>query len=276
MVTTDALLRRALHPGHAGLELTLDPAFAGLPGAAHGGTVLAAFDAVAGLNGIRRVGGLYRKRVPLATPLRLEISPAGDGVQCDLYHSGSLLVEGRVDPADLADGICGAAPAEGVPLPISTTCFVCGVENRAGLRAGLRFDDDAVFGTWAPLERFRAPDGSLSVVALTALLDEAAFWLGALATGESGMTTDLAVTLAARAPFDTALTVMGARSRVQSIADDARYWQTHVTACDGAGRLVAVADITFVAVRGSARKLAAWVAPLNPPGILHRIFPAYA
>jgi acyl-coenzyme A thioesterase PaaI-like protein len=276
MVTTDALLRHGLQPGRAGLELTLDPAFAGLPGAAHGGTALAAFDLVAGLDGPRRVAALYRRRVPLATALHLATSPDGSGMQCGLYQSGTLLVEGRVDPGDLSDDACGSPFAEGTPLPISTTCFVCGVENAAGLRAALRFDEAAVFGAWTPDERFRAPDGSLSSVAVTALLDEAAFWLGALATGESGMTTDLAVTLAASAPLGSPLTVRGDRTRVRPAGEDRRYWQTHVTACDGAGRPLAAADITFVAVRGAARKLAAWVAPLNPPDVLHRVFPAYA
>jgi len=40
--------------------------------------------------------------------------------------------------------------------------------------------------TWQPRAPFRRADGSLAPAALTTLLDEAAFWLGALATGESG------------------------------------------------------------------------------------------
>lgn len=276
MVTTDALLRRGLQGDRAGGEFTLDPAFAGLPGVAHGGTALAAFDAVAGLDGPRRVAALYRRRVPLATPLRLATSSVGSGVRCDLYQAEALLVEGRIEPVDLPDVPWRSARADGMPLPISTTCFVCGVDNAVGLRAALRFDEASVFGTWTPDERFRAPDGLLSSLALTSLLDEAAFWLGALATGESGMTTELAVTLVAPAPLDTVLTVRGDRTRVRPVAGDPRYWHTHVAACDGAGHLVAAADITFVAVRGAARKLAAWVAPLNTPDVLHHIFPAYA
>jgi hypothetical protein len=29
-------------------------------------------------------------------------------------------------------------------------------------------------------------------------------------------------------------------------------------------------------VRGAARKLAAWLAPMNPPDLMPKIFPAYA
>jgi acyl-coenzyme A thioesterase PaaI-like protein len=275
MTTSQILLRRSLHAGRAGLQLTLDPAFQGLPGTAHGGSVLAAFDAAAALGGTRRVAGLYRRRVPLAIPLDLEMARADGGARCRLYDAGSVLVEGRIDPGDLPDVSAPPAITEGAPLPVSTTCFVCGVENAVGLQARPWFDDAAVGCTWTPPERFRNGDGSLPSIALLALLDEAAFWLGALASGESGMTTDLAVTLAARVPFDTTLTVSGERARVQPVANDRRYWQTQVEASDDTGRLVATADITFVAVRGAARKLASWVAPLNPPEVLHRIFPTY-
>ena len=47
MATTDATLRRAIERRGDELILTLDPAFQGFPETAHGGTVLAAFDAVA-------------------------------------------------------------------------------------------------------------------------------------------------------------------------------------------------------------------------------------
>ena len=55
-------------------------------------------------------------------------------------------------------------------------------------------------------------DGTLAPLALTTLLDEAAFWLGALATGEAGMTTELRVTLHDSAPADGPITVTGLRS----------------------------------------------------------------
>jgi hypothetical protein len=277
MHTTEDLLRRSLDAGH----LTLDPAFQGLPGAAHGGSVLAAFDAVAAVPGIRRVAGLYRRRVPLGVPLRLDVRVAGGNagsgtLSCRLVEGESVLVEGEVAPAALVDTATAIDATGGVSLPVSNTCFVCGLENRAGLRARLSFDDQCVFGTWAPPERLRGADGGLATLALTGLLDEAAFWLGALASGESGMTTDVAVTLGRRVPFGEPIAVRGERARVEPLPDDPRYWRTHALARDGSGRVVAQADITFVAIRGTARKLAAWLSPLNPPGLLSRIFPAYA
>jgi hypothetical protein len=276
MQTTEALLHRALAREGAGATLTLDPAFQGLPGAAHGGSVLAAFDAAAALRGTRRVSGIYRRRVPLATPLALHVRIDGGAATCRVLEGDTVLVEGRVERSALPDTAGAVEGTAGVPLPVSNTCFVCGLQNGAGLRAQLRFDEGAVFGVWTPAPRFRARDGSLTALALTAILDEAAFWLGALASGESGMTTDLAVTIADGVPLDTPVVLRGERARVQPLKADPRYWQTHAVACDGAGRVIAAADITFVSVRGAARKLSAWLAPLNPPGLLPRIFPAYA
>ena len=280
MHTTEALLHRSLSAVDAGFTLTLDPSFQGLPATAHGGSVLAAFDAIAGRSTARRLSGTYRRRVPLGVPLRVDVrrtdEHAGGRTRCRLLEGDSVLVEGEIAAAALPDGSAVVDDEAGTALPISNTCFVCGRENPAGLHARLRFDDRGVFGAWTPPDRMRAADGRLAVIAVTSLLDEAAFWLGALASGESGMTTDLAVTVAPALAFGASLAIRGERARVQPRPDDGRYWRTHAVACDGRGRVVAEADITFVAIRGTARKLAGWLNPLNPPGLMSRIFPAYA
>lgn len=309
MTTIDSVLRRSLEGRGGDLVLTLPPAFQGLPETAHGGAVLAAFDALAGLTAPRDVAGTYKKRVPLATPLALAVAHNGDARTFTLRDAdGTLLVDGRVAPA--AD-VVGAgrvpssttlatepevaasqasrpaaprsngspkrtAPAPTHPLPISRTCFACGTDNPLGLRVRLEFDDAEVRGTWRPRECFRDADGALATAALTTLLDEAAFWLGALATGESGMTTELRVTLLGPVPFGAPLTVSGARAGVRPRPDDGRYWDTAVVARAEDGRPVAAARITFVAVRGAARRLVGGLLALNDPALLRRVFPAYA
>src|SRR2546425_3017986 len=80
MTTIDSVLRRSLDDRSGELILTLDPHFQGLPDTAHGGSVLAAFDALAGLTGPRHVGGVYRKRVPVGVPLALT---HGDALSVD-------------------------------------------------------------------------------------------------------------------------------------------------------------------------------------------------
>jgi acyl-coenzyme A thioesterase PaaI-like protein len=196
---------------------------------------------------------------------------------------GSVLVDGRV-AALAADSIAApgggpaadAEPARGAqPLPISRACFACGTDNELGLRARLAFDAETVHGTWEPRAPFRRADGSLAPAALTTLLDEAAFWLGALATGESGMTTELRVSLHRPAPFAAPVTVTGARAAVRPRDGDPRYQETEIVARTG-GRVVATARITFVVVRGAARRLVGGMLAINDAECVRRVFPAYA
>src|SRR5262249_59692992 len=75
MTTIDATLRHALEVTGGDLILTLDPALQGLPETAHGGSVPAVFDALAGATGPRELTGLHRRPVPLRVPLTLKRRP---------------------------------------------------------------------------------------------------------------------------------------------------------------------------------------------------------
>jgi len=275
--STHDVLTRSLSGAGDVRVVTLDPRFQGLPDTAHGGAVLALFDAVVPeAGGHRSVAGLYRRRVPLATPLALTIERAGAATRLRLSDGAATLVEGTVSavsPAAPAPPAALAPPTDETAVPLSRTCFACGTDNTLGLRARLAMDEASVGGVWTPGEAFRVRD-AVAPVAVTTLLDEAAFWLGAAAAGEAGMTTDVRVRLHARAAFGP-VRVVGSRAAVRARADDARYWDTEVEARDGAGALVASATITFVAVRGSARKLVAGLLAVNPPDVLRRVFPAY-
>lgn len=276
MTTTDDLLRRGIEGAGDHRVVLLDPAFQGLPDTAHGGSVLAAFDAVAALDGPRVLAGRYLRRVPLGVPLALTVTPHDDGIACSLTdQAGGLLVDGRVGAAADASTIAPPATAKDVlALPVSRACLACGIDNPFGLRARLVADDRTVSTTWTPRASLQTR-GGLAPVALTTLLDETAFWLGALATGESGMTTELDITLRRIPAADADVTVWGERALVRPRADDARYWDTRVEAWDGAGA-VASARITFVAVRGAARRLVTALRAFNPSEVVQRVFPAYA
>jgi hypothetical protein len=230
---------------------------------------------VAGASASARVSGVYRKRVPLGTALRLTLTMADGHPSCRLLDSGgAVLVDGGVGPELDAPAPPIAAGDGGDPLPLSSSCLACGVDNALGLRAQFRFDDERVWTRWIPRESAARGDGSLAPIALTTLLDEAAFWMGALASGESGMTTELAVTLRREVAFGEPLLVTGSRANTRA-RDDGRYWQTEIAATDGSGEVVASARIVFVAVRGAARRLLGGFLSRSSPEIVRRIFPAY-
>jgi hypothetical protein len=232
--STDDVLTRGLSGAGDARTVTLDPRFQGLPDTAHGGTVLALFDAVTradGARAARSVAGIYRRRVPLATPLQLTIDRDVDATRLRLSEDTTTLVEGAVTPFEDRHAATSAATLSALgrrthetPLPLSSTCFACGTDNTLGLRAQLTIDDEVVGGVWNPPDRFRFGD-TLAPVAVTTLLDEAAFWLGAAASGESGMTTDLRVQLH---PRDAVRTGNGRWRRAPRAPkpDDARYWIT--------------------------------------------------
>src|SRR2546426_10493009 len=99
MTTIDATLRHALEVSGRDLILTLDPALQGLPETAHGGSVLAVFDALANASAPREVSGIYRRRVPLGTPLTLLRSRVDSTETFVLSDpAGCVLVDGRVAP----------------------------------------------------------------------------------------------------------------------------------------------------------------------------------
>src|SRR5262244_1928936 len=110
MITVDATLRHALEVSGRDLILTLDPALQGLPETAHGGSVLAVFDTLAGVTAPREICGLYRRRVPLGLPLTLKRAREDSSelfTLCD--QTDAVLVDGRVAP--LGAGDTDAAPS---------------------------------------------------------------------------------------------------------------------------------------------------------------------
>src|SRR5438270_2957283 len=95
--STDEMLRASVRDGDGETRVvTLDPHFQGLPDTAHGGTILALFDAIAAPGGPRIVAGAYRRRVPLATPLQLRVARDGAFSRFQLSDGAALLVDGSV------------------------------------------------------------------------------------------------------------------------------------------------------------------------------------
>ena len=65
-----------------------------------------------------------------------------------------------------------------------------------------------------------------------------------------------------------------ARASVRQRNEDPRYQETEIVARAG-GHVVATARITFVVVRGAARRLVGGMLAINDPECVQRVFPAY-
>ncbi|MFQ5521938.1 MAG: hypothetical protein ACE5FK_11100 [Candidatus Methylomirabilia bacterium] len=261
-------------------SLTFPDTFQGLPQMAHGGSVLAAFDLLTAPrdDAPRELAGAYRRKIPLNTPLPLAVERSGPETTFRLSNGEQVLVEGQVTPgeSDVAPTTLPEASGTRFPLPISNRCFACGVQNPLGLQASLWFDERQVWTEYRPREPLRTADGRLATAVFTTLLDETAFWLGALATGESGMTTELRVTLHEPIyPFGKSVVAVGVRDRVTPHEAESPYWRTESALVTPDGKLLASAVITFVAIRGAARRLITRMLGINPREVVRRVFPAY-
>src|SRR5262249_58298127 len=103
--------------------------------------------------------------------------PDGACGMCGREADAAALVEGSVTPPGAShsrssDDPVRVSAADSHPVPISRSCFACGIDNGLGLRAQLRHDSAAVGETWRPTASHQVA-GSLAPVALTTLLDQA-------------------------------------------------------------------------------------------------------
>ena len=284
MASLNQVLSESLSMGADGTaRLTLASALQGFPEAAHGGGIVAAFDAAAA-RGIppttpRTVAVQIQKSIPLETPLPLAIRASGGDVTLVLGDHGQPLARGRVTPAaaDPAPQWGATVPAgEGRAVPTSRGCVACGSENPLGLRVRLRFDKRWVWSEYRPPDTCLTPDGRIAPALFSVLLDEMAWWLGALASGEAGVTTELTVTL--RRPsqlFGNTLLALGARDRVTAAGERGHFWKTEAAVLASDGALLASGAITFAGSRAYSKRRIPRLLTMNPPETLRPIFPKY-
>jgi len=108
------------------------------------------------------------------------------------------------------------------------------------------------------------------------LLDETAWWLGALASGEAGMTTEIRVTLERPDhPFGEPLVALGRRDRVARLDRKGHFWKTETGVFTSGADRLASAEIIFAASRIYSRSLIPTLLLTNPPESVRRIFPGY-
>ena len=286
MTGIDRVLAQCLSLDPAGRgHLTLAATLQGFPETAHGGGVLAAFDQVAtrridAAGAGRMVTAQIQKSIPLQTSLPLTVQAMAGEVTLTLGDDAKPLARCRVtrvltEAAPPLNGWSGP-PEKSLGFPTAKGCLACGAENPVGLRVRLRFDDRWVWSEYRPPETYGTPDGRIAPALYTVLLDEMAWWLGALASGEAGVTTEINITLHRPAhPFGEPLLAVGLRGRVAVTDEKGHFWKTETAVPAPDGAVLASGAITFAASRVYSKRLIPQLLKTNPPESLGPIFPNY-
>src|SRR5215831_2141665 len=215
-------------------QLRAGAALASWPGIVHGGCVVALLDLaarqLAGPGGPRLLEGRLTSSVPLETPLALEGSERGGAVTVSVMHNGTPLsaVMARSGPPPAPEPLDPpVATKDGIVLPTSERCLACGADNPLSLQARLRLDEGAVWGRVVAPPAWITRAGAIDPAVAPVLLDEIAWWLGALQMGEGGLTNRIALTLAGDPiPARTPLIACGRFADVEPMDRQRTFWRT--------------------------------------------------
>lgn len=258
------------------------PALQSWPGIVHGGGLVALLDCAARALGAgdrpRRVEGRLTSSVPLETPLDLEGHTDGGLVTVTILDRGQPLTsatmsadpieDGTPDPGWRTDG------REGWPMPLSDQCLACGARNELGLQLGLRFDDGGVWARFLPREPWRRRGGRIDPALPAVVLDEVAWWLGALVAKEGGLTNRIAITLLRPdAPAAGPITAVGRFADVTPVDRRRTFWRTHSALLAADGSLLATATIVFRAGADYSERQMAFFRSRTDPDVFGRMFP---
>jgi hypothetical protein len=222
------------------------------------------------------VEGRLTASVPIATELVLDGRAREGGASVTVLGGDQTLSSASVSvgPAPAALGWRGGG--EGLALPMSEDCLACGSRNPLGLQTALRFDGEGVWARIAPRAPWLAGAAIAHAALAPVLLDEVAWWLGALTMREGGLTNRIQVTLGAAAlPAAGPLVAAGRFADVEPVDRKRTFWRTTAGLFDAEGRVLATAVIVF---RGgaeySARQVPYFRARVTP-STFARMFPNY-
>ncbi|HLQ23293.1 MAG TPA: hypothetical protein VK132_08795, partial [Gemmatimonadales bacterium] len=227
--------------------------------------------------GPRRLEGRLTASVPTESALEIAAGHADSTAVLTISKSGHILTSGTVAALEterLAAPWWGGA--RGVTLPMSEDCLACGARNPLGLQVALAFDDEGVWARLEPRRPWRLPDERLHPALVPVLLDEVAWWLGALVMKEGGLTNRLAISiLEPELPGDGAVVAAGRFDRVAPVDRKRTFWRSELALGTSAGTILATASIIF---RGGAEYSTSQIpyfrsrAPLD---VFRRMFPNY-
>jgi hypothetical protein len=246
----------------------------------HGGCLVALVDHAAarlgGVQGPRRVDGRLTSSVPIETALDLRPDRGDGGVGVTILQAGHTLTSGSVAslPGAPAAARAWSGGRDGSSLPMSDYCLACGAENPLGLQVALAFDEEGVWARLTPRAPWRTDGDRLHPGLAPVLLDEVAWWLGALVMRQGGLTNRLTVRLhEPDAAFDGALVAAGRFADVAPVDRKRTFWRTESTLSTASGSVLATASIVFRGGADYSEQQMAYFKPRTPPEIFRRMFP---
>jgi hypothetical protein len=265
-------------------RLLAPPSLQSWPGIVHGGGLVALIDAAAcarvGADQPRHLEARLTSSVPLETPLDLRSREEGGTITVTILEHDQPLTS-----VAIGHGEVGAAPPdpgwhvagrESWPMPLSDQCLACGAHNPLGLQLGLRFDADSVWARFLPREPWRRPGGGIVPALAAVVLDEVAWWLGALVTKEGGLTNRLALTLLhPDAAVQGPVTAVGRLADVTPVDRRRAFWRTRSALLAADGTVLATAAIVFRAGADYSARQMAFFRSRTDPTIFERMFPNY-
>jgi hypothetical protein len=261
------------------------PVLQSWPGIVHGGGLVALLDSAAAArdpdHAPRRIEGRLTSSVPLDTPLALEGHADGGAATVSILDGTQPLTSVTISRGEIEDPAPDpgwrAGGREGWPMPLSDQCLACGAHNPLGLQLGLRFDADGVWARFLPREPWRRSGGLLAPALPAVVLDEIAWWLGALVTKEGGLTNRIVLTLLrpdAIAPGP--VTAVGRFVDVTPVDRRQTFWRTRSALLADDGTLLATAAIVFRAGADYSERQMAFFRSRTDPAIFERMFPNHA
>ncbi|MGH7385145.1 MAG: PaaI family thioesterase, partial [Candidatus Rokuibacteriota bacterium] len=254
------------------------------PGIVHGGGLVALLDAAAAARGPedrpRRIEARLTSSVPLETVLDLEGHVEDGAAIVTILDRAQPLTSATITIGEIEEAAPDpgwrAGGREGWPMPLSDQCLACGAHNPLGLQLGLRFDADGVWARFEPREPWRRSGNRLDPALPAVALDEVAWWLGALATKEGGLTNRISLTLlrpdaAAAGP----VTAVGRFTDVTPVDRRRAFWRTRSALLAADGAVLATATIVFRAGADFSSRQMAFFRSRTDPEIFERMFPNY-
>jgi len=248
--------------------------------------MVAAFDRVAKQcareqEGPRRLATKILRAVPLETQLSLIAAHHDREVNVTLSRG--------IEPVARATARNGGGVADGGDFsqwaqrngphwvaPITRGCLACGRENPIGCQLRLSFDDRWLWCEHQPRPPYRSADGALDPALFPIVLDEIGWWLGAIRTGECGVTVEVETAVNCdEVAFDEPLVFLGEHADAPATDSKGHFWTTTGGIFTRSGGLLASTTVIYAASRIYSKRLIPALLTLNPPESVRRVFPEY-